>query len=427
MSEYNTKEFESMNWVRKVASQAGEIHDYSCLMADIPKDIKTKILEWNIKNIPDSELFTEDRSGKGRELQPHVTVKYGIHEQSPDPVFSLIDNKSIEFALGSVTRFTSDKNYDVLIVEVVSPNLGKLNSDISLDFDCTDTHPEYKPHLTLAYVNKDAMKELDGDKIFDGVKGNFETFLFTNPKNDMFTKIVSEANMKKINHNGFVFMQKKAIKVKIFENGSVQEFHGTKIKDQVFPCLMSAMNEYEKQGFILIGEESKPNGLGKSDSVEVYPYSKPLHENLETSNFNQVGPMDNQWAWNFIAVKGQMFAIGYNPIDAVKGLEMELSGDPKFKVNDLVSLSPKNNTCTSYVDTGDQLLEIDDEIQVTEITDHEYVFNLGSDTHFYKDKNDPESPSIKIVEVFKDISNVDDSAAFIGSNSATLPFKEVHI
>ena len=179
----------SDNWVIKLtASEAGEVHDYSCLMVDVPKDLKTMVLGWNITNIPDSDLFKEDRSGKGRELQPHITVKYGIHEEAPDPVFALIPNKEVPFELGQVTRFTSGDSYDVIIVEILSPGLHSLNSEVSLNFECTDTFPVYKPHLTLAYVNKGALPHLDGQTVFEGQKDKFDTFLFTNPNNDLFTK-----------------------------------------------------------------------------------------------------------------------------------------------------------------------------------------------------------------------------------------------
>ena len=167
-----------------VANQA--VHDYACLMVDISNELKAKILAWNFANIADSDLFNEP--GKGRELEPHVTLKYGLIDDDPELFFPEIPDKPIPFTLGQVSRFDTSPDYDVLKIDVTSPTLAALHEKISGKFKNEDSHPEYKPHLTLAYVQKGAAAQLDGNPAFEGVDEQFGTVLFSNKNNDSFKK-----------------------------------------------------------------------------------------------------------------------------------------------------------------------------------------------------------------------------------------------
>ena len=163
-----------------------EKHEYACLMVDISDGLKEKILKWNFSSITDTDLYTEE--GHGRELKPHVTLKYGLLDEDPEIFFKEIPGKPIPFTLGPITRFTTDPQYDVLKVDVISPELAALNKKISDKFRNEDSHPVYKPHLTLAYVKKGAAPQLDGNDAFAGSEDQFITVLFTNCNNDMYKK-----------------------------------------------------------------------------------------------------------------------------------------------------------------------------------------------------------------------------------------------
>lgn len=125
-------------------------HKFSSTQIDLPEKAAAKVLAL-AKSIPDSDL-----SGEGRETNPHVTVKYGLHEQEPGPVEDFLGKKGpITLTLGKTSFFNPSKSSegnDVVIVGVDSPELRALNRDVSSNFKVTDTHPEYKPHITLAYV-----------------------------------------------------------------------------------------------------------------------------------------------------------------------------------------------------------------------------------------------------------------------------------
>jgi 2'-5' RNA ligase len=100
--------------------------------------------------IPESELAAD-----GRETKPHITVKYGLHTENADAVANILANEPpIRATIGKVSIFPAKEgtDYDVVKMDVDSPDLHRLNAKIAAETKVTDTHPEYKPHVTLAYV-----------------------------------------------------------------------------------------------------------------------------------------------------------------------------------------------------------------------------------------------------------------------------------
>jgi hypothetical protein len=116
----------------------------------------------------------EDLHEKGREDDPHITVLYGIH--SPDAVGVIGDilreQKHIPATLRKTSVFSEEgKDYDVVKLDVDSPELHRLRDKISAACDNTQTYPNYQPHVTLAYVKKGNgskyanLLDLEGEKI----------------------------------------------------------------------------------------------------------------------------------------------------------------------------------------------------------------------------------------------------------------------
>ena len=99
-------------------------------------------------------MWTE-KPGFGRELQPHVTLLYGFHdnvkpEWIKDCVYRL--KKPIEVQLTEIKHFENPL-FDVVVFNINSPRLHKLH-EIFSKFPNTQTHGEYNPHTTIAYVKK---------------------------------------------------------------------------------------------------------------------------------------------------------------------------------------------------------------------------------------------------------------------------------
>jgi tRNA nucleotidyltransferase/poly(A) polymerase len=120
-----------------------------CLMLffDIPK--------WNIitSKIKNDDLYNVE--GYGIEDEPHVTILYGINNNiSEKDVLNLVEKlvkPDIEVNIESIDCFENDE-FDVVKFNVNSELLHKLNFVLTKKFDYRNNYPDYKPHMTIAYV-----------------------------------------------------------------------------------------------------------------------------------------------------------------------------------------------------------------------------------------------------------------------------------
>ena len=166
--------------LRKIIAsfRAIEAHDFSSVQCDFPEDISQEIIDWGKKNIPDSEL-AED----GREDHIHVTVKYGLHGHDPFELRSLIfKHGPIDVKLGEISLFQNDEA-DVVKIEVESPGLVALNKKIADSFEHTDTHPDYIPHVTVAYLKPGMGQKYVGPVPFTGKKIRLTSVMFSGNDN----------------------------------------------------------------------------------------------------------------------------------------------------------------------------------------------------------------------------------------------------
>jgi 2'-5' RNA ligase len=138
-------------------------YDYSSTQLDLPPETATAIQQLGAK-IPDADLAKD-----GRETEPHITVKYGLHGNDPEQVRALLaDEPPITVKLGKTSIFPDSGSGDVVKVDVDSPALHALNKKIADALPHTDTHPEYKPHATVAYVKKGMGAKYAGDASLAG-------------------------------------------------------------------------------------------------------------------------------------------------------------------------------------------------------------------------------------------------------------------
>ena len=152
-----------------------------CLMAMVYGTLENDLLAWGKANVPDDALDPNE----GREIETHVTVYYGFNLDfdSVRLMVMLRNHGEVSFTLGKVSRFECP-DYDVLKVDVDSPQLERLNRDIGRVFakDVTPSEHEYHPHVTIAYVQKGACKGLDGSAEFAGRKVTVEELLYSLPE-----------------------------------------------------------------------------------------------------------------------------------------------------------------------------------------------------------------------------------------------------
>jgi uncharacterized protein (TIGR02996 family) len=101
--------------------------------------------------VADDELADD-----GREDQIHITTLFGLHPEvtADDVARAVADFGPVRYRLGRVSAFygkDSGKDYDVLKVDVESPDLHRLHDTIA-ELPNTQSHAEYHPHATIAYV-----------------------------------------------------------------------------------------------------------------------------------------------------------------------------------------------------------------------------------------------------------------------------------
>lgn len=160
-------------------------HKFSSTFIRLEGETADKLL--SMANAVDENDLGDD----GRELEPHVTVRYGLETDEAGEVAQTVSGWGpVGYTLGSVSLFAgkdSGKDYDVVKVDVDSDDLRRLNKKLA-DLPHTDTHPEYRPHSTVAYV-KAGLGEKYLKKFTDplNVTGTADSIVFSNRDREQTT------------------------------------------------------------------------------------------------------------------------------------------------------------------------------------------------------------------------------------------------
>jgi hypothetical protein len=130
--------------------------DAACAMIDLTNESRMLIRDLGLK------INADDLAENGLETDPHVTVLHGIYDSQHYPgawrkTTRSVVSKVPEFELttGQLKAFRAEqtgKDYDVLYLEVFSPNLNRLHSQLKNEVPVYETHPNYTPHATIAYL-----------------------------------------------------------------------------------------------------------------------------------------------------------------------------------------------------------------------------------------------------------------------------------
>lgn len=127
-------------------STEGEPHQFSSTQFNLPAELAYQVRQLGYR------VEFDDLAEDGREDNPHITVKYGLHTDDADEVRRAVEGQPpVAVQFGPVSFFSSAE-HDVIKIDIESSGLHALNSAISGALACTDTYPDYKPHLTVAYV-----------------------------------------------------------------------------------------------------------------------------------------------------------------------------------------------------------------------------------------------------------------------------------
>lgn len=156
------------------------VRSYSCLMLDC------QFLYEQIKvlhsNIDERDIF--NGPGHGLEHESHITVLYGIHEETPKVVYDSLSLYPAEFTLTGLSLFEDDE-FDVLKFTVKSPDLHDLNDQAKNKLSCTSKFLKYEPHLTICYLLPGTGKKYLKSKCdIIGKKYFSDQFIFSNKNSE---------------------------------------------------------------------------------------------------------------------------------------------------------------------------------------------------------------------------------------------------
>lgn len=166
----------------------GISYDYSAVLCNLPDSLSKLIQKWGFENIPDESVFTENER-YGREDDTHITIKYGLHDSEETSVVNIMKRqRPFEVELGKISLFQTHDKYDVVKVEVFSSTLFMLNSKLNKLPNSDDYADSYKPHITIAYVQKGSCNKLNDCNDFKDIRFLADELIFSS-KDDFKVKI----------------------------------------------------------------------------------------------------------------------------------------------------------------------------------------------------------------------------------------------
>ena len=164
------------------------MNDFGCLMARVNVPVWDKLVR---KLVNENDLYIDPTDDSyGYEDEPHATVLYGFHDNTdiqkvivkvcefPEP---------IELFINDISIFEGkDKPYDVVKFGCSSDSLTKLNKIMRDNFDYTSSFPDYKVHITMAYVKRGmGQKYVHG--LTNRVKATIQVMIYSDAENNKTT------------------------------------------------------------------------------------------------------------------------------------------------------------------------------------------------------------------------------------------------
>ena len=152
--------FLSLNdWLAEESAKGDKLIDnekrdyYGCVMMEANID---NWEDYHLAGIDEEDIYIKPYDESyGLEEQPHITVLYGLHEDEVDeevyPEIIKQNMKPLTVLINEIDIFEGDE-YDVVKYNVPISDQLQEYRDLFMRFPNTQTFPEFKPHMTIAYV-----------------------------------------------------------------------------------------------------------------------------------------------------------------------------------------------------------------------------------------------------------------------------------
>jgi 2'-5' RNA ligase len=139
-------------------------YSFGCIMGYFDLTEYNKVTN-RIGQIPDSDIYDNDEQEYGREIEPHVTILFGLHDDEIDEEEVILLLKSLKLPTVQLTKISSFDNekFDVLKWDVESEYLNLYNKIVTVMFPFTSKFPDYHAHCTIAYLQPGTAKKHSKD------------------------------------------------------------------------------------------------------------------------------------------------------------------------------------------------------------------------------------------------------------------------
>lgn len=166
---------------RLLEAKQDKKREFGCLMVglNIDKDTWKEVQDM----VDEEDLYVDPNDGGfGREMDPHITILFGLHPEVKDEEIEVDINKIPKPKLNNkgVSCFKT-KEYDVLKFEIESSDLEKQNK-VFKKYPFTNTFKEYRAHATIAYLKPNTV-----DKYLESMK-SMNSIEF-DPKDIIYSKV----------------------------------------------------------------------------------------------------------------------------------------------------------------------------------------------------------------------------------------------
>lgn len=169
-----------------IPGKLGKMRDFSSTQVELPGDLRfeaLKLHDW---------IAPEHLAGDGLEMAPHVTVRYGLVDDSEtlSALTRKLGNlKPFEVELGSTSVFpaTAERPTDVLKIGAEGPQLRRLNQQIAEVVPNIQMQEGYSPHMTVAYLQPGAGENYIGLKALQGKKFLVDQVVFSGRNGEKYS------------------------------------------------------------------------------------------------------------------------------------------------------------------------------------------------------------------------------------------------
>lgn len=267
-------------------------YEYGCVMVEVPVSNWDEITNY----IDPKDVYTGGDDTHGIQENPHVTILYGLHKEvTPEMVKSVFENysDSINIEVDGIDIF-ENKDYDVVKFNVRPDGaLQELHDKLS-EFPNSNTFSDYKPHITIAYVNKGAGKKYIKPDYKYSVK-NVDKITYSMPSGEKIHFKYNQGIIESLNENKMWYksipeilnwLDSKSKMPWLWCDTETTGLGGPKVQQLTQVSAISTEYNFSSNTFTELGKYDEKIKLTSEIKMR---YSKPGDDSRKILSFNHYG------------------------------------------------------------------------------------------------------------------------------------------